>query len=70
MCTAGDTPLYTWGGLTSADKQARKCRDWGRLRDWATEHSACVKDSAVALRVEEYFGFCDHGVDGLMTAGG
>ncbi|KAL8650359.1 MAG: hypothetical protein Q9210_003864 [Variospora velana] len=69
MCTAGDTPLYTWGGLTSADNQARKCRDWDRLRDWATEHSACVKDSAVALPVEEYFGFCDDGVDGLITTG-
>lgn len=69
MCTAGDTPLYTWGGLTSADNQLRKCRDWDRLRDWATEHTACVKDSEVALPVKEYFGYCDGGVDGLVTTG-
>lgn len=69
MCTAGDTPLYTWGGLTSADNQLRKCRDWDRLRDWATERTACVKDSEVALPVEEYFGYCDGGVDGLVTTG-
>jgi len=51
MCNADDTPRYT-GGVNqqaSAEEpisgagQMRLCKDWNKLREWATEHSACYK---------------------------
>ena len=68
MCTASDTPLYFFGNVT-ADGQARHCRDWNVLRDWATKNTACVRDSDVGLPLMEYFGHCDNGRDGLEITG-
>ncbi|KAK4502426.1 hypothetical protein PRZ48_005851 [Zasmidium cellare] len=40
MCRADDTPLYTFGDLTSGDGQWRQCRDWNALSQWAADHFA------------------------------
>lgn len=64
-CTAGDTLLYTMGRNKTGDGQFRKCRDWSALRDWATEHTACYRDSEKSIPLEDHFGHCDGGVDGI-----
>lgn len=51
MCNADDTPRYTGRRNqeafakhpSSGIGQARLCRDWGKLEQWAVEHSACYK---------------------------
>ena len=51
MCNADDTSRYTGRKNQQASArhpisgigQMRKCRDWGELREWAMEHSACYK---------------------------
>ncbi|KAM0798338.1 hypothetical protein BDR22DRAFT_780321, partial [Usnea florida] len=65
MCTAGDTLLYSWGRNITGDGQLRKCRSWSALRDWAAENSACYRDSITPIPVNEHFGHCDGGTDGL-----
>ena len=67
MCTAGDTLLYSWGRNITGDGQFRKCRSWSALRDWATEHTACYRDSITPIPVNEHFGHCDDGTDGLLV---
>jgi hypothetical protein len=46
MCQADDTPLYTTNSrhADSGVGQNRKCRDWGRLREWTEEHTACYRN--------------------------
>ena len=63
MCIADDTPLYTWGRSVAGDGQARRCRDWNILRDWATEHTACYLDHK--NQEGGRFFHCDNGTDGL-----
>jgi hypothetical protein len=65
QCNADSTPLYTFGDFTVGDGQLHKCRSWDQLRDFATEHSACYKDSVDPVLLKEHFGFCDDGRDGL-----
>lgn len=65
QCNADSTPLYTFGDFTVGDGQLHKCRDWNQLRDFATENSACYKDSVDPVPLKEHFGFCDDGSDGL-----
>jgi hypothetical protein len=65
MCTAGDTLLYTMGRNKTGDGQFRQCRDWSMLRDWATEHTACYRDSHDPIPLEDHFGYCDGGNDGI-----
>ena len=65
MCTAGDTLLYTWGRNTTGDGQLRKCKDWTALRNWATENTACYRDSTRPIPLNDHFGHCDEGTDGL-----
>ena len=67
MCTAGDTLLYTWGRNETGDGQLRKCRDWTALRDWATANSACYRDSVDAIPINDHFGHCDDGTDGIVV---
>lgn len=55
MCTAGDSLLYSWGRNITGDGQFRKCRKWSALRDWATENSACYRDSVDSIRLNEHF---------------
>lgn len=45
MCKADNTPLYVFGDDTAGDEQYRKCNDWDALRDYATENSACYRDT-------------------------
>ena len=65
MCNADDTPLYTWGRNITGDGQARQCKDWGVLREWAKEHTACYKQTAEPLTFRQRFGRCNDGGDGL-----
>lgn len=65
QCTADSTPLYTFGDFTVGDGQMHKCRNWSQLRDFATENSACYKDSVQPILLGDHFGFCDDGDDGL-----
>lgn len=65
QCNADSTPLYTFGDFTVGDGQLHKCRDWNQLRDFATKHTACYKDSVDPVLLKEHFGFCDDGKDGL-----
>ena len=69
MCTAGDTLLYSWGRNSTGDGQYRKCKDWSALRDWATKHSACYRDSSTPIALNEHYGHCDNGSDGLEWLG-
>lgn len=46
----------------------RKCKDWNVLRDWATEHTACYRDSVEDIPIQDHFGYCDGGTDGLTEA--
>ena len=65
MCTAGDTLLYSWGQNVAGDGQMRQCRDWNTLRDWAKEHTACYSDAEGAVLIEDHFGHCHEGTDGI-----
>ncbi|KAF6229301.1 hypothetical protein HO133_007417 [Letharia lupina] len=63
-----NTPLYTFGDKTAGDGQLHRCRDWNELRDFATENTACYRDSVGDIPLGEHFGYCDEGVDGLTAA--
>ena len=65
QCQADSTPLYTFGDFTVGDDQLHKCRSWEQLREFATAHTACYKDSVAPIVLGEHFGFCDDGSDGL-----
>ena len=65
MCTAGDTLLYSWGRNVTGDGQERQCRDWGKLRDWAKEHTACYRDTEKPVSLREHWGHCHEGTDGI-----
>lgn len=67
MCNADNTPLYTFGDKTAGDGQLHRCRDWNELRDFATENTACYRDSVGDIPLGEHFGYCDDGADGLTT---
>lgn len=51
ICAADDTPRYTGHlhALTNSTEfssgvgQVRMCRDWGKLRQFSLEHSACYR---------------------------
>ena len=64
MCMADDTLLYSTGHRDSGVNQTRMCRDWDALRQWATEHTACYRDSPWHSG-EPRWGLCDDGIDGL-----
>lgn len=67
MCNADNTPLYTFGDKTAGDGQLHRCRDWNELRDFATENTACYRDSIGDIPLGEHFGYCDDGLDGLTA---
>ena len=50
VCNADDTPRFTGlsNKLTSGLGQTRLCKDWGKLEEWAKEHSACYRYDAGA----------------------
>jgi hypothetical protein len=73
MCKADNTPLYLFGDDTAGDEQYRKCNNWDVLRDFATDNSACYRDTPLDVdptkfALGEHFGYCDGGKDG-MTEG-
>ncbi|KAF2734831.1 hypothetical protein EJ04DRAFT_436316 [Polyplosphaeria fusca] len=70
MCKADNTPLYLFGDDTAGDEQYRKCNDWDALRDYASEHSACYRDTPPDVDPDTFplgahFGHCDGGYDGM-----
>jgi len=60
MCHADSTPLYTFGNTIVGSGQQHECKDWNKLRDHATKHSACYTE-------EHGWGQCSDG-DGLVSA--
>ncbi|KAJ9301008.1 hypothetical protein DTO217A2_7784 [Paecilomyces variotii] len=66
QCNADNTPLYTFGDFTAGDGQVHKCKDWDQLRSFATQNTACYRDSVEAIPLGEHFGFCDDGNDGVI----
>ena len=72
MCNADDTPRYT-GRLNqqasakhpiSGIGQTRKCKDWGKLHEWAIQHSACYKPinfDDPDFPLKERYKFCPNG---------
>ncbi|RAK70973.1 uncharacterized protein BO72DRAFT_340046, partial [Aspergillus fijiensis CBS 313.89] len=59
QCYADNTPLYTFGKFTAGDGQVHQCRSWNELRDFATSHTACYRDSVEPIPLGAHFGFCD-----------
>ena len=68
MCHADNTPLYTFGDNTAGNEQTHQCRSWDALRDYATENTACYRDTAHSVLLREHFGYCDGGVDGMLAS--
>lgn len=59
VCNADDTLLFYKEGVSTGDGQARTCRNWGALRDWAGNHSACFLVDELATQHEDSSGtFC------------
>ncbi|RAH45371.1 uncharacterized protein BO95DRAFT_319450, partial [Aspergillus brunneoviolaceus CBS 621.78] len=59
LCYADNTPLYTFGKFTAGGGQVHQCRNWNELRDFATSHTACYRDSVEPIPLGAHFGFCD-----------
>ncbi|KAI8965298.1 hypothetical protein F5Y11DRAFT_313574 [Daldinia sp. FL1419] len=53
LCNADATLLYQKDGSGPGDGQARKCRNWPALRDWAKEHSACMHTNSSGLASQD-----------------
>ncbi|RYN44532.1 hypothetical protein AA0114_g9922 [Alternaria tenuissima] len=65
MCHADNTPLYGHGDGMAGNGQMHQCRDWTSLRDYATKNTACFRDGVPGMSLEDHFGVCDDGTDGL-----
>ncbi|KAF1976185.1 hypothetical protein BU23DRAFT_42659 [Bimuria novae-zelandiae CBS 107.79] len=65
MCTADDTPMPAPVAHHVGDGQLRQCRDWEKLRAWATrpDQHACHQfdDYREATNTLELFGHCPDG---------
>ena len=59
MCTADNTPLYTFGDNTAGDGQVHACSDWNALSEYAARHSACYLDTVEEVNLVEHFGNCE-----------
>lgn len=44
-----------------------KCRNWDKLREYATANSACFRDSVHDIFLREHFEHCDNGDDGVRS---
>ncbi|KAH6611945.1 hypothetical protein C7974DRAFT_438123 [Boeremia exigua] len=64
MCAADDTPMPALAEHIGAG-QVRKCRDWNKMTEWATQldRNACYKldDYREATNTLEQFAFCPSG---------
>ena len=70
ICKADNTPLYVFGDDTAGDEQYRKCNSWDSLRQFATDNSACYRDTPkdadpTTFPFGDHFGYCDGGYDGV-----
>ncbi|GME27015.1 cytochrome p450 [Neofusicoccum parvum] len=65
MCHADNTPLYGAGDHKAGDGQLHRCKSWAALRDYATANTACFRDGQPGWTLEDRFGHCDDGTDGL-----
>ncbi|KAL1617275.1 hypothetical protein SLS56_011046 [Neofusicoccum ribis] len=65
MCHADNTPLYGAGDHKAGDGQLHRCKSWAALRDYATANTACFRDGKPGWTLEDRFGHCDDGTDGL-----
>jgi hypothetical protein len=66
ICNADDTPRYTGNTdhVSSGLGQARQCKDWNKLEQWAKENSACYKHIDPFngdMPQRERFKFCPNG---------
>lgn len=72
VCQADDTPRYTGRINAQSDNpqpisgvgQNRRCRDWGKLREWAMKNSACYKrmyEMDENLPLKDRYKFCPDG---------
>jgi hypothetical protein len=68
QCNADNTPLYSFGDHTAGDGQLHECKDWEQLRSWATEHTACYRDSIEGIPLKDHFGFCNESKDDGVKA--
>ncbi|CAK3814415.1 Hypothetical predicted protein [Lecanosticta acicola] len=59
VCNADNTPLYTFGDKTAGDGQMHKCRSWSQLSQYATDNSACYRDSVGDIPLGQHFGHCE-----------
>lgn len=70
MCNADDTPVPAYrnhSDLIGAG-QARMCRKWEDVRDWATKYTTCYASSTQIEPGQGRFDRCDDGDDGLVIA--
>lgn len=58
LCNADTTLLYQKDGSGPGDGQMRKCRNWIAMRDWAKEHSACMRTNTTGIAIQDVEG-CD-----------
>ncbi|KUJ12586.1 uncharacterized protein LY89DRAFT_722161 [Mollisia scopiformis] len=70
VCKADTTPLYVFGDDTAGDEQYRKCNSWDALRQFATDNTACYRDTPKGVDQStfpfgDHFGYCDGGYDGV-----
>ncbi|KAF2656068.1 hypothetical protein K491DRAFT_555837, partial [Lophiostoma macrostomum CBS 122681] len=67
MCNADDVPRYTGfqADRASGQGQYRMCRDFSKLEDWATQHTACWRhvgvESELGFRELDRYRFCPEG---------
>ncbi|ODM19402.1 hypothetical protein SI65_04386 [Aspergillus cristatus] len=66
QCNADSTPLLTFGIFTAGNGQLHRCKDWSQLRDYATRHTACIRDGPEDVPMAGRFGLCDMGEDGIV----
>jgi hypothetical protein len=59
ICKADNTPLYSFGTLSTGDEQYRQCNSWNSLRDFATDNSACYRETPPGVE-EEDFSLAEH----------
>jgi hypothetical protein len=69
MCTAGEILLYTWGKSKTGNGQARMCKKWKALSQWADDHSTYYQNSETPIAINDHFGHCDKTGDGLIVDG-
>ena len=66
LCDADDTPRAVqkeFDGVSGIG-QERQCRDWGRLEEWAKQHTACYKrpePPVEGMRNIEKYSHCPEG---------